>query len=164
MDAKTGKPQWHADNGDVSKAQTGTAAPMVFKDKVFVGISGGEYGVRGHITAYDIKSGKRVWRGYSMGPDSDVLIDPVKTTHLGKAVGKNSGTNTWKGDQWKIGGGTTWGWFSYDPDLNLMYYGTGNPSTWNPKQRPGDNRWSMTIFARDVDTGMTKWVYQMTTS
>ena len=162
LDARTGKPQWHADNGDISKGETGTAAPMVFKDKVFVGISGGEFGVRGHMTAYDIKSGKKVWRGYSMGPDSDTLMDPKKTTHLGKAVGRNSGTNTWKGDQWKIGGGTTWGWFSYDPDLNLMYYGTGNPSTWNPKQRPGDNRWSMTIFARDVDTGMTKWVYQMT--
>ena len=69
---------------------------------------------------------------------------------------------TWEGDQWKIGGGTTWGWYSYDPDLNLVYYGTGNPSTWNPVQRPGDNSWSMTIFARDPDTGMAKWVYQMT--
>jgi PQQ-dependent dehydrogenase (methanol/ethanol family) len=86
----------------------------------------------------------------------------VKTTHLGKPVGPSSGTNTWQGEQWKIGGGTTWGWFSFDPETNLVYYGTGNPSTWNPKQRPGDNRWSMAIFARDADTGMTKWVYQMT--
>ena len=109
-----------------------------------------------------MKDGKLVWRGYSMGPDSDTLIDPAKTTHLGKPVGPNSGTNTWQGEQWKIGGGTTWGWYSYDPEANLMYYGSGNPSTWNPKQRPGDNRWSMTIWARDVDTGMTKWVYQMT--
>ena len=70
--------------------------------------------------------------------------------------------NTWKGDQWKIGGGCTWGWLSYDPETNLVYYGSGNPSTWNPKQRPGDNRWSMTIFARDADTGMAKWLYQMT--
>ena len=77
------------------------------------------------------------------------LLDPDKTTHLGKPVGKDSGTATWEGEQWKIGGGTTWGWYSYDPALNLIYYGTGNPSTWNPKQRPGDNRWSMTIFARD---------------
>ena len=69
---------------------------------------------------------------------------------------------TWQGDQWKIGGGTTWGWYSYDKGLNLLYYGTGNPSTWNPAQRPGDNKWSMTIFARDVDTGMAKWAYQMT--
>lgn len=162
LDAKNGKKVWSAKNGDIAKGQTGTAAPMVVKDKVYVGISGGEFGVRGHLTAYNTKTGKRVWRGYSMGPDSDTLIDPKKTTHLGEPVGKNSGTNTWKGDQWKIGGGTTWGWFSYDPDLNLVYYGTGNPSTWNPVQRPGDNRWSMTIFARDADTGMARWVYQMT--
>jgi PQQ-dependent dehydrogenase (methanol/ethanol family) len=86
----------------------------------------------------------------------------VKTTHLSKPVGKDSGLDTWQGEQWKIGGGPTWGWYSYDPELNLMYYGSGNPSTWNPKQRPGDNRWSMTIFARDVDTGVARWVYQMT--
>ena len=162
LDAKTGKVVWSVKNGDPSKGETGTSAPMVFKDKVIIGISGGEFGVRGSVTAYNIKDGKQVWRGYSMGPDSDTLIDPAKTTHLGKPVGKDSGINTWQGDQWKIGGGTTWGWYSYDPELNLMYYGSGNPSTWNPKQRPGDNRWSMTIFARDVDTGMARWVYQMT--
>jgi len=158
LDAKSGKVVWSVKNGDPGKGETGTSAPHVFKDKVIIGISGGEFGVRGSVTAYDIKDGKRVWRGYSMGPDSDVLIDPAKTTHLGKPVGPTSGTNTWQGEQWKIGGGTTWGWYSFDPEANLMYYGTGNPSTWNPKQRPGDNRWSMTIFARDVDTGMTKWV------
>jgi lanthanide-dependent methanol dehydrogenase len=162
LDAKTGKEVWSVKNGDPAKGETGTQAPMIFKDKVVTGISGGEFGVRGSVTAYDIKTGKRVWRGYSMGPDSDTLMDPEKTTHLGKPVGKDSGINTWQGDQWKIGGGTTWGWYSYDPQLNLMYYGSGNPSTWNPKQRPGDNRWSMAIWARDVDTGMTKWVYQMT--
>jgi PQQ-dependent dehydrogenase (methanol/ethanol family) len=162
LDAKTGKVVWSVKNGDPGKGETSTGAPMIMKDKVLVGISGGEFGVRGSVTAYDLKTGQRKWRGYSMGPDSDTLIDPVKTTHLGKPVGPNSGTNTWQGDQWQIGGGTTWGWYSYDPDLNLMYYGSGNPSTWNPKQRPGDNRWSMTIFARDVDTGQARWVYQMT--
>lgn len=165
LDAKTGKPAWSVVNGSNTNGSTGesaTMAPLVVKDKVLVGISGGEFGVRGHLTAYDIKTGKRVWRGYSMGPDTDTLMDPERTTHLGKPVGKDSGTATWQGEQWKIGGGTTWGWFSYDPTLNLIYYGTGNPSTWNPVQRPGDNRWSMTIFARDADTGMAKWVYQMT--
>ncbi|CCJ06814.1 PQQ-dependent dehydrogenase, methanol/ethanol family [Methylocystis sp. SC2] len=162
LDAKTGKLLWSVKNGDPSKGQTSTAAPHVFKDKVFVGIAGGEFGVRGHITAYDVKTGQQVWRGYSMGPDADTLIEPGKTTHLGKPVEKDSGITTWEGDQWKIGGGTTWGWYSYDPDLNLVYYGSGNPSTWNPKQRPGDNRWSMTIWARDLDTGKVKWVYQMT--
>jgi len=162
LEAKTGKFVWSVKNGNPSKGETGTSSPMIFKDKVIVGISGGEFGVRGSVTAYNMKDGKLVWRSYSMGPDSDTLIDPVKTTHLGKPVGKDSGTNTWQGEQWKIGGGSTWGWYSYDPELNLMYYGSGNPSTWNPKQRPGDNRWSMTIFARDVDTGMARWVYQMT--
>ena len=162
LDAKTGTKVWSVSNGDPNKGATGTSAPVVVKDKVLVGISGGEFGVRGHLTAYNIKDGSMAWRGYSMGPDADTLIDPQKTTHLGKPVGKDSGTNTWEGDQWKIGGGTTWGWYSYDPELNLVYYGSGNPSTWNPVQRPGDNRWSMTIFARDADTGMAKWVYQMT--
>ncbi len=162
LDAKTGEKLWSVVNGDPSKGATGTAAPMVVKDKVYVGISGGEFGVRGYLTAYNVADGKLVWRGYSMGPDSDTLMDPEKTTHLGQPVGKDSGTATWEGDQWQIGGGTTWGWFSYDPKLNLVYYGSGNPSTWNPSQRPGDNRWSMTIWARDADTGMAKWVYQMT--
>ena len=162
LDAKTGAVVWTVKNGDPSRGETGTASPMVFKDKVIVGISGGEFGVRGSVTAYNIKDGKKVWRGYSMGPDADTLMDGEKTTALGKPVGKDSGINTWQGDQWKIGGGTTWGWYSFDPAANLMFYGSGNPSTWNPKQRPGDNRWSMSIWARDVDTGMTKWVYQMT--
>ncbi len=162
LDANTGEVVWQASNGDPKKGETGTSAPMVFKDKVFVGISGGEFGVQGHMTAYNISDGSMAWRGYSTGPDDQTLLDPENTMHLGQPVGKDSGITTWEGDQWKIGGGTTWGWFSYDPDLNLMYYGSGNPSTWNPVQRPGDNRWSMTIFARDVDTGIAKWVYQMT--
>ncbi|ODN66176.1 Methanol dehydrogenase large subunit protein [Methylobrevis pamukkalensis] len=162
LDAKTGAVAWSVKNGDPAIGETGTAAPMVFKDKVLIGISGGEFGVRGSVTAYNLSDGKLAWRGWSMGPDSDTLMDPEKTTHLGKPVGPDSGTNTWEGDQWKIGGGTTWGWYSFDPELNLIYYGSGNPSTWNPAQRPGDNRWSMTIWARDADTGMAKWVYQMT--
>ncbi|MFD2344833.1 PQQ-dependent dehydrogenase, methanol/ethanol family [Sinorhizobium terangae] len=165
LDAKTGKVAWQAQNGekiDGSLSESGTSAPMIVKDKVIVGISGAEFGVRGHVTAYNLSDGKRVWRAYSTGPDSETLIDPEKTTHLGKPVGKDSGMNTWEGEQWKTGGGTTWGWYSYDPKLNLIYYGTGNPSTWNPNQRPGDNRWSMTLMARDVDTGQAKWLYQMT--
>jgi lanthanide-dependent methanol dehydrogenase len=135
---------------------------MVVKDKILIGISGGEFGVHCHVTAYDLKSGRRVWRGFSQGPDDQLLVDPEKTTELGKPIGKDSSLKTWQGDQWKTGGGCTWGWLSYDPQLNLVYYGSGNPSTWNPKQRPGDNKWSMTIWARDADSGMTRWVYQMT--
>jgi len=166
LDANTGKVVWTAKNGDPKKGETNTNAPHVFKDKVLTGISGGEFGVRGRVVAYDIKTGKQVWKGYSTGPDNEMLVDPAKTMTWtdGKMapVGKDSSLKTWQGDQWKIGGGTTWGWYSYDPKLNLVYYGSGNPSTWNPAQRPGDNKWSMTIWARDLDTGVAKWVYQMT--
>lgn len=162
LDAKSGDVVWEVQNGDPAIGETNTATVLPIKDKVIVGISGGEFGVRGSVTAYDMNSGEQVWRAYSMGPDSDILVDPEKTTHLGKPVGADSGTNTWEGDQWKIGGGTTWGWYSADLDENLMYYGTGNPSTWNPAQRPGDNRWSMTVMARDIDTGVARWFYQMT--
>jgi len=162
LDSKTGKVVWSNKTGDPSKGETGTSAPMVVGDMVYVGVSGGEFGVRGWVGAYNIKDGKQVWRGYSEGPDSDILVDPEKTTSLGKPVGANSSLKTWQGDQWKIGGGDTWGWLAYDPKLNLVYYGSGNPSTWNPSQRPGDNKWSMTVWARDPKTGMAKWVYQMT--
>ncbi len=166
LDAQTGKVVWSVKNGDPKMGAVNTNAPHVFKDKVITGISGGEWGVRGFVAAYDIKTGKLVWKGMSQGPDSEMLVDPDKTTTWmdGKVqpVGRNSSIKTWTDDEWKVGGGTTWGWYSYDKELNLMYYGTGNPGTWNPSQRPGDNRWSMTVFARDVDTGMAKWVYQMT--
>lgn len=162
LDAKTGKEVWKVTNGDPKKGETMTAAPMVFKDKVLVGISGGEFGVQGHVTAYNLKDGSKAWRAYSVGPDDQILVDPEKTMSMGKPVGKNSSLQSWQGEQWKLGGGTTWGWYSYDPQLNLVYYGSGNPGTWNPVQRPGDNRWSMTIFARDADTGVARWVYQMT--
>ena len=162
LDAKTGKVVWSVKTDDPGKGATGTSAPMVVGNLVYVGVSGGEFGVRGWVAAYDTSDGKQVWRAYSEGPDSDLLVDPQKTTMLGKPIGANSSLKTWQGDQWKIGGGDTWGWLAYDPKLNLIYYGTGNPSTWNPKQRPGDNRWSMTIFARDPKTGIAKWAYQMT--
>ena len=115
LDAKTGKVVWTVKNGDPSKGATGTSAPLVVKDKVLVGISGGEFGVQCHVTAYDIKTGKQVWRAFSEGPDDQIMVDPEKTTGLGKPVGKDSSLKTWQGDQWKIGGGCTWGWMSYDP-------------------------------------------------
>jgi PQQ-dependent dehydrogenase (methanol/ethanol family) len=168
LDAKTGAEVWKTVNGDVKRGETGTSAPVVVKDKVLVGISGAEFGVQGYLTAYSIADGKKVWRGYSVGPDDQILFDPAKTTSLGKPVGKDSSIKTWNGDQWKIGGGSTWGWYSFDPKLNLVYYGTGNPSTWNPAQRAGpdgkqiDQKWSLSIIARDADTGVAAWAYQLT--
>lgn len=168
IDAKTGKELWKSVNADPTKGETGTGAPLIVKDKVIIGVSGAEFGVRCHVTAYDLNSGKRIWRAYSMGPDSEILVDPEKTMSLGKPVGKDSSLKTWNGDQWKIGGGSTWGYMAYDAELNLFYYGTGNPSTWNPAQRAGpdgkqiDQKWSMTMFARNPDTGVAAWAYQMT--
>jgi PQQ-dependent dehydrogenase (methanol/ethanol family) len=166
LDAKSGGELWKTKVGDPKIGETTTNAPHIFKDKLLTGISGGEFGVRGRLAAYDLNTGKLLWKAFSTGPDKDMLIDPAKTMTWtdGKMapVGPDSSLKTWQGDQWKLGGGTTWGWYSYDPQLNLVYYGTGNPSTWNPRQRPGDNKWSMTIFARDLDTGVAKWVYQMT--
>ena len=168
LDAKTGKEKWKAVNGDPKKGETHTGFLLIVGDKVIMGTSGAEFGVRCHVTAYGLKDGKKVWRAYSMGPDADILMDPEKTMSLGKPVGKDSSLKTWTGDQWKIGGGSTWGYAAYDKDANLFYYGSGNPSTWNPAQRAGpdgkqiDQKWSMTIFARNPDTGMAAWAYQMT--
>ena len=161
LDMETGEVVWSDKRDDPKVGATSTAAAHVFDDKIIVGISGGEFGVRGYVQAYDL-DGNVQYKAYSTGPDEEMLIDPEKTTSMLKPVGKDSSLKTWQGDQWKIGGGTTWGWYSYDPDLNMFYYGTGNPSTWNPVQRPGDNKWSMSLFGRDLDTGMAKWVYQMT--
>lgn len=162
LDAKSGKVVWSAKDGDPATGETGTGAPVVAGNYVIIGNSGGEFGVRGNLAAYDLATGKLAWRAYSQGPDGDTLMDAKKTMVLGKPVGKDSGLAGWKGDQWKRGGGTTWGWTSYDPETQTIYYGSGNPGTWNPVQRPGNNRWSMTIWARDLKTGMAKWVYQMT--
>ena len=168
LDAKTGKELWKAVNGDPKRGETGTGAPIVVGNLVMVGMSGAEFGVRCFMTAYDINTGKRVWRAFSMGPDDEILFNPQKTTSLGKPVGKDSSLKTWNGDQWKLGGGSIWGWYAWDPKLNLIYYGTGNPSTWNPAQRAGpdgkqiDQKWSMSIIARKADTGEAVWAYQMT--
>src|SRR3989442_994025 len=147
---------------NVKQGQTITMAPVVIRDKVITGIRGGEFGVRGFVTANDINTGKQIWRAYSTGPDADVLIGKDFSSPYKSHQGKDLGVTTWKGEEWKHGGGTTWGWYSYDPELNLFYHSTGNPGAWNPDQRPGENKWSMTIFARNPDTGEAKWAYQMT--
>ena len=162
LNAKTGEEYWKVENGDISVGQTLTQAPYVIKDLAIVGSSGAELGVRGHVTAYNIKTGEQVWRIYATGPDSDVgLMDNFNDAnpHFGQ---KNLGTETWEGDAWKIGGGTNWGWYAYDPETNLFHYGSGNPAPWNETMRPGDNKWTMTIWGRDADTGLAKFGYQKT--
>ncbi len=162
LDPASGTVLWSVKNGDPGTGETNTATVLPVGDAVIVGLSGGEYGARCHVTAYDQATGARRWRAYAAGPDADILFDPEKTTSLGKPVGQDSSLKTWEGDQWRMGGGCAWGWFASDPDLGLVYYGTGNPSTWNPAQRPGDNKWAEAIIARDARTGAARWVYQMT--
>jgi lanthanide-dependent methanol dehydrogenase len=160
LDAQTGQEKWVATLGDINKGETITMAPLIVKDKVLVGNSGGEMGVRGWLTALDLESGDVAWRAYSTGPDKDVLIGARFKPFYKQDQGTDLGVSTWPPDAWKIGGGTVWGWISYDPGLNLVYYGTGNPGPWNPDQRPGDNKWTSGIFARDADTGEAVWAYQ----
>ncbi len=161
VDAATGKQVWKTQVGDVHFGETTTMAPVIVRNMVYVGDSGGELGVRGRLTALDLKTGKIVWRAFSTGPDADVRIGPDFKPFYAKDKGKDLGVKTWNPGQWKLGGGTIWGWISYDPELNLIYYGTGNPGVWNPDMRPGSDKWSITIWARDPETGMAKWAYQV---
>ena len=161
VDAATGREVWRTQVGDYTKGESITMAPLVVKGKVLVGNSGGEFGVRGGITALDARTGKLAWRAYHTGPDADALIGPRFKPFYPQDRGKDLGVSTWPGDTWKYGGGSVWGWISYDPGLNLIYYGTSNPGPWNPEVRPGDNKWTATIFARDPDTGEAVWAYQV---
>jgi lanthanide-dependent methanol dehydrogenase len=160
VDAKTGKSIWRTRVGDINKGESTTMAPLVVKGKVLVGNSGGEFGVRGWLTALDAKTGKLAWRAYHTGPDKDVLIGSRFKPFYSHDKGKDLGVSTWPGDAWKIGGGGVWGWISYDPNLDLIYYGTANPGPWNPDVRPGDNKWTAAMFARDPDDGQAVWSYQ----
>ncbi|MER8442918.1 methanol/ethanol family PQQ-dependent dehydrogenase [Mesorhizobium sp. M1066] len=160
LDANTGKPIWNTHIGNINIGETITMAPLVVKGKVLVGNSGGEMGVRGWVKALDAEDGHVVWTAYGTGPDKDVLIGPDFKPHYDMDKGKDLGVTTWPPEAWKIGGGNMWGWISYDPDLNLIFHGTGNPGPWNPDLRPGDNKWTSGIFARDADTGAAKWFYQ----
>ena len=160
VDAATGKPVWNTRIGNINVGETITMAPLVVKGKVLVGNSGGEMGVRGWIKALDARDGSVAWTAYSTGPDADVLIGPDFKPHYDMDKGKDLGVTSWPPEAWKIGGGNMWGWISYDPELDLIFHGTGNPGPWNPDLRPGDNKWTSGIFARDPDTGAAKWFYQ----
>ncbi|MBS4049784.1 methanol/ethanol family PQQ-dependent dehydrogenase [Methylomonas rivi] len=162
LNAKTGELLWKMENSDIAMGSTLTVAPFVAKDKVIVGTSGAELGVRGYATAYNIKDGKQAWRVYATGPDEDIKLSKdfnSANPHYGQF---GLGLKTWEGDAWKIGGGTNWGWYAYDSDLEMLYYGSGNPAPWNETMRPGDNKWTMTIWGRDINSGEAKFGYQKT--
>jgi PQQ-dependent dehydrogenase (methanol/ethanol family) len=161
VDAATGEVKWKTKVGDFTKGETMTMAPFVVRDKVFVGNSGAEFGARGWITALNAANGSPAWRAFSTGPDTDVLIDEASfKPFYPQYKGKDLGVSSWPPGGWEVGGGTVWGWISYDPDQNLIFHGTSNPSPWNHEVRPGDNTWTNGIFARDPDTGRARWFYQ----
>jgi lanthanide-dependent methanol dehydrogenase len=159
LDAASGAELWRNQMGDINRGESMTMAPLVVKGKVLVGNSGGEFGVRGWLAALDANSGKEVWRAWHTGSDTDVLIGSDFKPFYESDRGKDLGISTWPPEAWRTGGGTMWGWISFDPELNLIYYGTANPGPWNPEQRPGDNKWTVGIFARDADTGQARWFY-----
>jgi len=155
-----GKEVWRTKLADINLGETMTMAPLAAKGKIIVGNSGGEMGVRGWIAALDETTGKLLWKAFNTGPDKEVLIGENFKPFYPSDQGKDLGVKTWPPEAWKQGGGTVWGWISYDPDLNLIYHGTANPGPWNPEQRPGDNKWTAGVFARDIDTGAARWFYQ----
>ena len=160
VDAETGGEVWKAKVAEINIGESLTMSPLVVSGKVLVGNSGGEFGVRGWLTALDASSGSVVWRAYTTGPDSEVLIGESFKPFYSKDKGKDLGVTTWPPGAWKVGGGTVWGFLSYDVEQDLVMYGTANPGPWNPEQRPGDNKWTSGVFARDPDTGEARWFYQ----
>lgn len=145
IDRINGKPLWKVQVGDVNYAYSITMAPLIVKDKVIVGVGGGEYGIRGFVVAYDAETGEEAWKFYTIpGPGEP-------------------GHESWEGDDWEHGGAPVWITGSFDPELNLTYWGVGNPGPdWNAAQRPGDNLYSDSVVALDADTGELKWHFQFT--
>ncbi len=161
VDAKTGKELWKTAVADMTEGETLTMAPLVVKDRVIVGAAGGEFGIYGWLKGLDVATGKVVWTARNLGPDADMLVKPGVFKPL-YDQGTDLGAKSWADDTWKIGGAPVWGAISYDPELDLIFYGTGNPSPYNPEQRLGDNKWSASVLARHPGDGSLVWAYQFT--
>jgi PQQ-dependent dehydrogenase (methanol/ethanol family) len=161
VDAQTGKKVWKIRLGDFNLGETKTMVPLTVKNKVLVANScnsGGELGMRGWLACLNVHPSKLARHAYCTGPDKDALIEPDFKAPYDS--GHGLGVTTWQGEQWMVGGGTVWGWITYDPDSNLVYCGSGNPGPWNPLRHPGDNKWTSSVFARDADTGAAMWAVQ----
>jgi alcohol dehydrogenase (cytochrome c) len=145
LDAKSGAVRWDTAVADNKTGHCITVAPLAVRDKIVIGISGGEAGIRGFLDAYDAKTGKRAWRLWTIPAPGE------------------PGFETWAGDSWKTGGGPTWVTGAYDPELNLIYWGTGNPGPdWNGDARGGDNLYTCSLLAVDADSGKLRWHFQFT--
>ncbi len=157
VDAVTGKEIWKTQIADLGQGETTPMAPFVAGNRVIVGPSGGEFGIYGWVKGLDLATGRIVWTAHNMGPDSLMLVRAG--TLKG---GANLGLSTWTGDSWQRGGAPVWGWISYDAELDLIYFGVGNPGPYNPEQRPGENKWSNSVLARRPGDGTLVWAYQFT--
>ncbi len=161
VSAATGKELWNTKIADLSQGETTPVAPFVVKQRVIVGASGGEFGIHGSLKGLDLETGRVVWTAYNMGPDSEMLARPG-TFKPFYDHGAELGLTSWPADVWKSGGAPVWGWMSYDPELDLLYYGTGNAAPYNPEQRAGDNKWTASVLARRPEDGALVWAYQFT--
>src|SRR5256885_3274153 len=159
--AATGREIWNTKVADVRQGETTPMAPLVVGDRVIVGIAGGEFGVRGWVKGLDLATGRVVWTAYNTGPDAEVLARQG-TFRPFYDRGAELGRSSWPEGGWKHGGAPVWGWLSYDPELDLVYYGTGNPAPYNAEQRPGDNKWATSVLARRPADGSLVWAYQFT--
>ncbi len=161
VDAASGKERWRTQIADLSQGETTPMAPLIIKNRVIVGASGGEFGILGSVKALDLATGAIVWTGSNLGPDSAMLARPGKFTSF-YDKGAQLGLTSWPTNAWRHGGAPVWGWLSYDPVLDLLYYGSGNPGPYNPEQRPGDNKWTASVLARHPQDGALVWAYQFT--
>ncbi|MDX1406229.1 MAG: PQQ-dependent dehydrogenase, methanol/ethanol family, partial [Woeseiaceae bacterium] len=160
--AETGEELWKTKVAELAAGETITMAPLVVGDRVLVGPSGGEFGIYGWFKALDLDNGRVVWTARNMGPDAEVLAKPG-TFKAHYDDGTELALRSWDGDDtYQRGGAPVWGWLSYDSDLDLVYYGTGNPGPYNPEQRPGDNKWTSSVLARRPGNGELVWAYQFT--
>ncbi|MBM4226213.1 MAG: PQQ-dependent dehydrogenase, methanol/ethanol family [Gammaproteobacteria bacterium] len=161
VDAKTGQELWKTTVADLASGETLTMAPLVAGNRVLVGPSGGEFGIRGSLKALDLETGAIVWQMRNLGPDTGMGVKQ-ETFKPSYPPAPNAGTDTWAEESWERGGAPVWGWLSYDPALDLVYYGTGNPGPYNAEQRLGDNKWSASVMARKPGDGSLVWAYQFT--
>jgi len=161
VDARSGRELWKTQVADVANGETITMAPLVVKDRVIVGASGGEFGIYGWVKALDLNTGKLAWTAHNMGPDADMLIH-ADTFRPPYDKGTDLGVHSWAEESWRTGGGPVWGSVSYDAELDLIYYGTGNAAPYNPEQRAGDNKWTASVLARRPEDGSLIWAYQFT--
>ena len=161
IDARSGRELWKTQIADLGNGETTTMAPLVVRDRVLVGAAGGEFGIYGWVKGLELGSGHTLWSARNLGPDEEMRVR-ADTFRPPYDPGANLGTQSWGNDSWRTGGAPVWGWMSYDPELDLVFYGTGNPSPYNAEQRPGDNKWSTSVLARRPGDGSLVWAYQFT--